>query len=83
MLDRFGFSPTESRVYEALLRLGSSTGYAVSQSLGIARANAYQALESLARRGAARKAAAKPVRYVALPPVALLAELERSFHRNV
>jgi len=83
VLNRFGFSPTESRVYEALLRLGSSTGYAVAQSLGIARANAYQALESLTQRGAARKAAARPVRYVALPPVALVAELERSFRRDL
>jgi len=83
VLDRFGYSPTESRVYETLLRLGTSTGYAVARSLGIARANAYQALESLTRRGAARKSAGKPARYVALPPVALLAELERSFRRDL
>jgi sugar-specific transcriptional regulator TrmB len=83
VLGRFGFSPTESRTYEALLRLGASTGYAVARHLGIARANAYQALESLARRGAARKAGGNPTRYVALPPVALLAELERSFRRDL
>jgi sugar-specific transcriptional regulator TrmB len=83
MLDRFGFSPTEARAYETLLGLGASTGYAVARSLSIARANAYQALESLARRGAVRKAAGHPSRYVALPPVALLAELERSFRRDL
>ena len=57
MLERFGFSPTEDKVYQALLGIGPATGYAVAMELGIARANVYQALESLTRRGAARRAA--------------------------
>ena len=44
MLDRFGFTPTETKSYQALLKLGPSTGYGVARELGIARANVYQAL---------------------------------------
>jgi len=83
MLERFGFTPTESKSYQALLRLGPSTGYGVARETGIARANIYQALESLVRRGAARKAATIPSQYTAAAPTALLAELGRSFQRDL
>jgi len=79
MLDRFGFSPTENKVYRSLLSLGPTTGYAVALDLGVARANVYQALEELTRRGAARKSATTPVHYTATGPAALVSELERSF----
>ncbi len=83
MLERFGFTPTETRSYKALLKLGPSTGYRVARELGIARANVYQALEALVRRGAARKAATIPSHYAAVSPAALLAELERGFRRDL
>lgn len=83
MLERFGFTPTESKSYQALLKLGPSTGYGVARELGIARANIYQALEALVRRGAARKAATIPSQYTAALPAALLAELEREFRRQL
>lgn len=83
MLERFGFTPTESKSYQALLKLGGSTGYAVARDLGIARANVYQALESLVRRGAVRKAATIPSQYSAAQPAALIAQLERSFRHNL
>jgi sugar-specific transcriptional regulator TrmB len=83
VLERFGFTPTENRVYAALLGSGTSTGYALARELGIARANAYQALESLVRRGAARKSATTPAQFTATGPSALVAELERSFRRQL
>ena len=83
VLERFGFTPTETKSYQALLKLGPSTGYAVARELGIARANVYQALEALARRGAARKAASIPSQYAAVSPASLLAELERGFRRDL
>lgn len=83
MFERFGFTPTEDKSYQALLKLGPSTGYAVARELGIARANVYQALESLVRRGAARKAAGIPGQYHATAPASLLAELERGFRRDL
>lgn len=82
-LERFGFTPTETRVYEVLLRLGSSTGYAVSKASGLARANSYQALDGLVRRGAARRSATIPARYAALAPEAVVAEIERRTKRDL
>ncbi len=82
-LERFGFTPTESRVYQVLLRLGSSTGYAVSKAAGLARANTYQALDGLVRRSAARRSATIPARYAALAPDAVVGELDRSFRRDL
>jgi sugar-specific transcriptional regulator TrmB len=83
MLERFGFTPTESKAYQALLISGPATGYAVAGQIGVARANAYQALEALAKRGAIRRSGTRPVLYVALPPVALAGELERGFRRDL
>jgi sugar-specific transcriptional regulator TrmB len=82
-LERFGFTPTETRVYEVLLRLGASTGYAVSKESGLARANTYQALDGLVRRGAARRSATIPAKYAALAPEAVVAELERGLRRDL
>lgn len=83
MLEKFGFTPTEDKVYQALLKLGPTTGYVIAQELGIARANVYHSLESLVRQGAARKSSSNPVRYAGAGPSALLAELERSFKRDL
>lgn len=74
-LTPFGFTPTESQVYAALLRLGPSTGYAVAHATRVARANSYGALEGLVRRTAALRLAGRPVRYRAADPRALIAQL--------
>src|SRR5213079_395020 len=65
-LTPFGFTPTESQVYGAPLRLGPSTGYALAHATRVARANTYGALEGLAGR---------PARYRAVDPRALVAQL--------
>jgi sugar-specific transcriptional regulator TrmB len=83
VLSRFGFTPTENRVYQTLLKLGPSTGYAVALDLGVARANVYQALEALVRRGAGRKSATHPVQYAATGPAALVSQLEREFRQEL
>jgi DNA-binding MarR family transcriptional regulator len=74
-LTPFGFTPTESHVYEALLELGPSTGYAVAHHAGYARANTYAALESLLRRGAVLRAAGRPARYRAVDPKSVVLQL--------
>ena len=74
-LTPFGFTPTESQVYGALLRLGPSTGYAVSHATRVARANTYGALEGLAGRAAAIRLPGRPARYRAVDPRALIAQL--------
>ena len=71
----FGFTPTESLVYAALLELGPSTGYAVARAARLARANAYAALEGLVTRRAAGRAPGRPARYRPLDPQTLLVQL--------
>jgi sugar-specific transcriptional regulator TrmB len=74
-LTTFGFTPTESLVYEVLLREGPGTGYAIARSAGLARANAYGALEGLVQKGAARVEEGRPKRYRPEPPTALVAQI--------
>ena len=77
-LTPFGFTPTESVVYQVLLTGGPGTGYAIARSAGLARANAYSALEGLVSKGAARLDAGRPRRYRPEPPAALLALISNS-----
>jgi HTH-type transcriptional regulator, sugar sensing transcriptional regulator len=74
-LTTFGFTPTESLVYEVLLRGGPGTGYAIARAAGLARANAYGALESLVQKGGARVEEGRPKRYRPEPPPALMARI--------
>src|ERR671924_212065 len=74
-LTRFGFTPTESLVYEVLLTGGPRTGYAIAPSAGLARANAYSALEGLVTKGAARVDGGRPKRYRPEAPAALIARI--------
>ena len=74
-LTPFGFTATESLVYRVLLTGGPGTGYAVARGAGLARANAYAALEALVQKGAARSDGARPRRYRAEPAATLLAQI--------
>jgi HTH-type transcriptional regulator, sugar sensing transcriptional regulator len=74
-LTHFGFTPTESLVYEVLLTGGPGTGYGIARSAGLARANAYSALEGLVSKGAARVETGRPKRYRPEAPAALIARI--------
>jgi sugar-specific transcriptional regulator TrmB len=74
-LTRFGFTPTESLVYEVLLTKGPGTGYALARAAGLARANAYSALEGLVTKGAARVEGGRPRQYRPEPPTSLMARI--------
>lgn len=74
-LTAFGFTPTESLVYEVLLRGGPGTGYAIARAAGLARANAYGALEGLVQKGLARVEDGRPKRYRPESPDALVARI--------
>lgn len=74
-LTPFGFTATESLVYEVLLTGGPGTGYGIARAAGLARANAYSALEGLVQKGAARAEAGRPRRYRPEPPTALVARI--------
>lgn len=74
-LTPFGFTPTESKVYQVLLTGGPGTGYAVARTAGLARANAYSALEGLVAKGAARSDQGQPRVFRAEPPASVLATI--------
>jgi sugar-specific transcriptional regulator TrmB len=74
-LTRFGFTPTESLVYEVLLTSGPGTGYGLARAAGLARANAYSALEGLVAKGAARVEGGRPRHYRPEPPSSLIARV--------
>lgn len=74
-LTPFGFTPTETRMYSTLLSYGPGTGYALAQAAGLARANAYSALEGLVAKGAARADGERPKRYRPESGPALMARL--------
>lgn len=71
----FGFTPTESLIYEVLLTEGPGTGYTVARAAGLARANVYAALEGLVGKGAARMEEGRPRRFRPEAPSVLLARL--------
>jgi HTH-type transcriptional regulator, sugar sensing transcriptional regulator len=77
-LTRFGFTPTESLVYEVLLTGGPGTGYSIARSAGLARANAYSALEGLVAKGAARVEGNRPKRYRPEAPAGLIARISNN-----
>ncbi len=74
-LTPFGFTPTESLIYEVLLTGGPGTGYTIARGAGLARANVYAALEGLVTKGAARVEDGRPRRFRPEPPTTLLARL--------
>ena len=74
-LTPFGFTPTETRMYSTLVSFGPGTGYALAQAAGLARANAYSALEGLVSKGAARVDGGRPKRYRPEAGSALLSRL--------
>lgn len=81
MIDRLaalGFSSQEARVYLALLRRPSATGYEIAKDAGLQRANVYQVLATLTERAAASRVSPdSPARYVAHPPADVLGRIKR------
>jgi sugar-specific transcriptional regulator TrmB len=74
-----GFNLNEGRAYAALLRLGRSTGYEVSQRAGVPRSAVYAVLRRLVEQGAARSLAGNPERFIATPPDSLLELMRKRF----
>jgi sugar-specific transcriptional regulator TrmB len=71
----FGYTPTESLIYEVMLTEGPGTGYTIARAAGLARANVYAALGGLVSKGAARMEEGRPRRFRPEPPHTLLGRL--------
>lgn len=76
-LTPFGYTPTESLAYTALIVNGPSSGYAAAGTMGVARANAYQALRALVSKGGAEVTGSDPRLFRAIRPADLLARIAR------
>ncbi|MEQ4204634.1 helix-turn-helix domain-containing protein [Actinopolymorpha sp. B9G3] len=76
-LMQVGFSSQEARVYVALLRQPSATGYEIAKVAGLQRANVYQVLAGLSDRGVVEQVSDSPARFVALPPAEVLGRVKR------
>lgn len=76
-LNALGFSSHEGRVYVALLKQPSATGYELARAAGIPRANVYQVLSALLAKNAIQLVSDGPARYVAHTPVDVLGRIKR------
>ncbi len=77
-LRRLGFTDYEGRIYIALLRHGApATAYELSKNAGVPRPNTYNAIESLAQRGAVLAVSHAPARYAAAAPKEFLGSIAR------
>jgi HTH-type transcriptional regulator, sugar sensing transcriptional regulator len=75
-LKRLGFTGAEAQVYVFLLQSPHATGYEISKGTGLPRANAYQALETLAMKEHIVAVSQEPVRYAAVPPTLLFRRIQ-------
>lgn len=77
----FGFTEMESKLYCELLRSGPASGYRLAQRIAKAAANVYQALKTLAQKGAvtASEGMGEATTYSPTPPDELLSMLRQTF----
>lgn len=66
MLQAFGLTRQEAKLYIALHGRGAATGYEMARLTGISRSNAYAGLASLADKGAAAVIDGTPQRFLAV-----------------
>lgn len=67
-LSRMGFTGPEARTYEALIRAQPATAYELAKVSGLARANSYNAVTNLVKKGAIQPISSQPVRYAITSP---------------
>ena len=83
-LTALGFTDLESRLYYELLRHGPASGYRLAQRVGKAAANVYQAMATLAQKGAVIVSDDLEDKrtYSPTPPGQLMKMLQRSFEER-
>lgn len=77
-----GFTDIEARIFCELTRLGPATGYRLSKAIGKASANTYQALETLAQKGAVIVDEGETRIWRAAPAAELIAALGARFQQR-
>lgn len=82
-LKTIGLNLYERRLWVALLAKGSSTAGELSEIANVPRSRTYDVLQSLAEKGFVVVQAAKPLRYVALPPEEALERAKKKIEENM
>ena len=70
-----GFSKLEAAIYIYLLKESPATGYQIAKAIDKAKANTYQALDSMTQHGLLMVEDGKPRRYRAVPHREMLRRL--------
>jgi len=76
-LKDFGLNTYESKLWVALLSRGSSTAGELSDIARVPRSRSYDVLESLERKGFIIMKLGKPIKYVAVPPEAVIERVKK------
>ncbi len=77
-LAQLGFSEKETKVYVALLELGTGTASEIARGAGILRTTAYNILDILAGKGLVKLTGKEPkAEYLALPPEKIIDYLKK------
>ena len=79
LLQDLGFSPVEAAVYCELLKHPGISGYRVARGINKAQGNTYQALASLADKGAVFADGEEPRTYRPVPIKEVISRLRRTF----
>lgn len=82
-LHELGFSQYEAKCYVGLMAAEPQTGYRVSKATGVPQPKVYETLRKLVSRGVVRELAGDPTLFSAIPPEALLDQLEGTFERRL
>jgi len=76
-LKDFGLNTYESKLWVALLSRGSSTAGELSDIARVPRSRSYDVLESLERKGFIIMKLGKPIKYIAVPPEAVIERVKK------
>jgi len=82
-LFELGFSQYEAKCYVGLMAAEPQTGYRVSKVTGVPQPKVYETLRRLVSRGFVREIAGEPTLFSAIPPDALLGQLEATFEARL
>lgn len=83
LLNKFGLTNSEAKVYVSLLAMDPSSGYKISGKSGIARSKVYNVLSSLIAKGMVLQSKDDSPLYSALPVKELIEKLHHDSSRNI
>lgn len=83
LLNNFGITNNEAKVYITLLQMDASTGYKISKSSGIPRSKIYNLLSSLEEKGLILKSADETPLYKSLSVNELISKLKNDSKEHI